>query len=108
MKHFNIGRVLVLCAIAALGACAGPQSGLSTPAGQLFCRVESVGGPLVVRLLEVQESVALGVMAPLAVIATGAAKSYVDDACAKAQGVPVSPPSNPATAPAVAVVLTPK
>lgn len=43
--------------------------------------------------------------APIAIIATGAAKSYADWACAAAGGIAVSPPANPAAAPQLAVVV---
>lgn len=102
--------VALTCAALALSACSSAQvqTALSSPAGQLFCAVQTGGGgAVVVGLIDAEASAAIPTAAPIAIIATGAAKATVDADCAKAGGVPVSPPANPAAAPQVAVVTTP-
>ncbi len=61
----------------------------------------TTSGPIVAAMIEAKA----GAVAPIAIIATGQAKAYVDATCAAAGGVPVSPPINPAAAPQVAVVV---
>jgi hypothetical protein len=71
----------------------------------MFCAVQtSGGGAVVVGLINAAVAGAAATAEPLAVIATGASKQFVDAACAAAKGIPVSPSANPATAPQVAIV----
>ncbi len=88
----------------ALSACSTstPQA---SAAGQLFCLIQQAGGgQAVVALVDAQVQAAAPTAAPVAIIATGATKAFVDAACAKASGVPTTPPADPAAAKAVAVV----
>lgn len=79
---------------------------LSSPAGQLFCAVQTGGGgAITVGLIDAEATALAPLAAPVAVLATGTAKAVVDGDCAKAGGIPVAPPANPATAPQVAVVV---
>ena len=99
--------ILALATIAALAACSSAQvqTALSSPAGQLFCGIQTAGGgAVVVGLIDAEATAAAGAAAPVAVIATGVAKAKVDADCAAAGGIAVSPPANPAAAPQVAVV----
>lgn len=81
------------------------NTALATPAGQLYCAVRAAGGSaVVVGLVNAAVAGAAPSAAPLAVIATGATKAFVDAACARAGGVPVVPPVDPAAAPQVAIV----
>jgi hypothetical protein len=81
------------------------NTALASPPGQLFCAIQTGGGgAVVVGLVNAAVSGAAPGAAPLAVIATGASKAFVDAACAAAKGIPVVPPANPAAAPQVAVV----
>jgi hypothetical protein len=92
---------------------AGVNTALDTPTGQLFCRIQTGGGgALVVAVVDAGAVALTGPAAPLAVIATGASKSFVDNACAEAakalavspaNAQPVPPPADPAAAPKVAV-----
>lgn len=78
---------------------------LSSPAGQLFCAVQTAGGgAVVVGLVDAEASALSPAAGPIAVIATGTAKQTVDADCAKAGGVAVSPPAAPAAAPQLAIV----
>lgn len=101
---------LLSCAVLGLAACSAAQitSAASTPAGALFCAIQTAGGgAMVVSVVDAEASAAAPTAAPIAVIATGAAKSFVDNVCAAAGpgGIAVSPPANPAAAPQVAVVV---
>lgn len=98
--------ILALAAGIALTACttAQQQAALSSPAGQLFCAIQTGGGgAIVVGLINAELTGAAPGAAPIAVLATGATKAFVDGACAKAGGIAVSPPAVPAAAPQVAV-----
>ncbi len=85
------------------------QTALATPAGQLFCRIHQAGGgELTVALADASVMASNPGAAPLAIIATGATKLYVDAACAAAapaggSAVPVPPPAGPVVVPIVAV-----
>ena len=105
----NIQRGFVLTFLTLSGCTAGQQASvtadLATPAGQLFCSVETAAGPMVFAAIDAASGGA-------AIIATGATASYVASACAAAKikvatstPVPVSPPAAPAAAPKVAVVV---
>lgn len=101
---------LTLCTAAMLTACSQSQvqTALSSPAGQLFCAVQTAGGGTVVAgLIDAEASASTGPAAPVAIIATGVAQAQVNQDCAQAGGIPVSPPANPSTAPQIAVVVTP-
>lgn len=102
----KVGAVLLMLgALVSLSACANVDQALSTPAGQLFCAVQVTGGGTIVAgLINAEVAGAAAAAAPLAIVATGATKAYVDAACLKAGGVAVSPPPNPAAAPQIAVV----
>ena len=89
-----------LCAALLLGGC-------STPTGRLFCAVHSGDHDLVVGLVDIGVGLAMPEAEPVAVLATGATKAYVDAACAQAGGIPVTPPPDPDVAPVVAVALPP-
>lgn len=106
-------KSIILASLLALGACstAQVQTALSSPAGQLFCAVQTAGGgTVVVGLVDAEASALAPSAAPIAIIATGAAKTTVDADCASAgksaggTGIAVSPPANPAAAPQIAVV----
>jgi hypothetical protein len=106
MKHVLKAGFLV----AALSGCgitqAQIQAAAASPAGQLFCAIQTNGGgALVVGLIDAEASAISPASEPVAVIATGATKTYVDNACAAAGGIAVSPPANPSSAPSVAVVV---
>lgn len=100
------GVVLALGActqIKALFAPGGVQAALATPAGALFCSIQTKGGGAFVANLIVGASSAAGAAGPLIVMATNAVQSAVNADCAKAatvvagvSGIPVSPPVNPA------------
>lgn len=99
--------LLPMLGLLALPACSSSDvtTALATPAGQLFCAVQtSGGGTVVVGLINAEVSGVAPGAAPAAIIATGAAEAAVNADCAAAKGIPVSPPVNPATAPQVAVV----
>ena len=113
------GTILAVMLVAAVGlrltGCAAPGAtptaaqAAGAQAGALFCAVQVAGGGAVtVALIDAGVSGAAPGAAPLAVIATGATKAFVDAACAKAGGIPVSPPPDPAAAPVVAVVVPAK
>jgi hypothetical protein len=87
------------------------QTALASPAGQLFCAIQvGGGGTIVVGLINAEATAAVPGAAPVAILATGAAKAQVDADCAAAgksaggTGLAVSPPANPAVVPQVAVV----
>lgn len=99
--------IAALCVLASCGPNAQTKidTALASPAGQLFCAVQtSGGGAVVVGLVNAEIVGAAPGAAPVAVLATGASKAFVDAACAKAGGIAVSPPPVPAAAPVVAVV----
>ncbi len=98
-----------LCVLFALAGCTSAQlqTAASTPAGQLFCAVQTAGGgSIVVGLIDAEASSLAPAAAPVAILATNATKILVDRACAAAGGIAVSPPANPASAPQVAVSLS--
>jgi hypothetical protein len=112
MKHFvgSAALTLTFCAGLVVGGCTPTENAklsaaASSPAGQLFCAVQAVGIPMVVGMLDAEASALAPSAAPVAVLAAGMAKAYVDAICAKAGGIAVSPPANPAAAARVAVVL---
>ncbi len=83
------------------------QKALTSPLGALFCRVQLSGGTaLVVGAANAAAASALGASAafamPVAILAEGQTKAYVDKACADVAavlaakaGVPVPPPAVP-------------
>lgn len=86
---------------------------LASPAGQLFCAVQTGGGgTIVVGLINAEITGASPAAAPVAILATGATKQFVDGACASAAaqipgarvGIPVSPPADPVAAPKIAIL----
>lgn len=111
-SFFDITRISAVLAIGAVGlvaACTPAaqtkiDTALATPAGQLFCAVQTASGPLVAAVIEARVSGAVPGSATVAVLATGAAEAWVNGVCAKAGGIPVSPPANPANAPQIAVI----
>ena len=98
---------LIFAASVALSACtvfSGAQTAvvkdLATPAGQLFCQVNTVTGPVVVGIIDAAAAGLGGVATPAAVIATGATAAAVQADCKLAAasvggvtGIPVSPPA---------------
>jgi len=103
---------IAACALVALLSGCSPEqerTALATPAGTLFCAIhKSGGGTAVVALADATVGGGDLEIAPLAIIATGASKSYVDAACAAAAPAgataePVSPPGGPAVVPIVSV-----
>lgn len=113
-------RTLLITSTALLISCSTQQNtatqtainnGLASTPGQLFCAIQlSGGGTIVAGIVQAAISSAAPTTAPIAVIATDTSKTFVDAACmqaAKAVGavnaIPVSPPSNPTAAPAVAI-----
>jgi hypothetical protein len=92
-----------------IAGCSSTGTSATSPvaqAGQLFCAVQTGGGgAVVVALIDAAASGAAPGGGQVAVIATNMGKAYVDEACAGAGGIPVSPPANPAAAPVVAVVV---
>lgn len=103
--------------VATLVAGCSPEqenTALATPAGQLFCQVHQAGGGVAtVALADAGVTASNPNALPLAIIATGATKLYVDAACAAAapaggSAVPVAPPTGPAVVPIVAVTPPPK
>lgn len=80
------------------------QTALATPAGQLFCAVNTIGGGTIIAAITTD--IAAGVnplLQTVSVIATNATKAYVTNACAAAGGLPVSPPPVPSAAPQINV-----
>lgn len=117
-------HIAAAAALLALAACTDAQNAkvtqaLSTPPGALVCAIQtSGGGQIMATLVKTAATGAMGTGAAgaaggaLMVIATGATKAFVDQACAAAAkstggtaGVPVSPPADVTTLPQVAVVL---
>lgn len=99
-------KIAVALIAVALVACTAAKINqiLKSPAGQVFCAIQTGGGgAIVVGLINAELSALAPVGAPVAVLATGASKAFVDGACAKAGGIPVSPPADPDAAPKVAV-----
>jgi hypothetical protein len=95
-----------LLAMLALAGCTAAQlqSAAKSPAGQLFCAIQTAGGgAIVVGLINAEASAVVPAAAPVAILATNVSKAFVDSACAAAGGIAVSPPVNPAAAPQVAV-----
>jgi hypothetical protein len=93
------------------GPTAATNTTLSKPAGQLFCALDKAGGQVIVSLIDAEATAAAGVAAPVAILATGATATAVQNDCTAAAastgataGVPVSPPSNVATVANVAIV----
>jgi hypothetical protein len=105
MRNITILSILALAGCSAAQT-AQMQTALSSPAGQLFCAIQvSGGGAVVAGLVDAEASALVPGAAPIAILATGATKSFVDSACKAAGGVPVIPPSNPTTAPQIAVIV---
>lgn len=109
MRRFAIASA---CLLAVVGCSPGAvTSALSTPAGQLFCAIQtSGGGTTIAGLVDAAASSALPGAAPVAVLATNATVAQVNTACANAaaatgstSGIPVSPPANPSATPTVAI-----
>jgi hypothetical protein len=95
-----------------IAACVGTTqtTSLQSPAGQLFCAIQTSGGGTIVAGLVSGASATLGGAAPLVVLATNAGQTAVDQDCAAAAaatggtaGLPVVPPAVPSAAPLVAI-----
>ena len=98
-------RPVLLAGVGFLTACTPAtqqrvDAAAASPAGQLYCAVRTVTGPMVIAAINAEAS-KVGA-APVAIIATGLAKATVDDICARAGGIAVSPPAG-GVAPNVAV-----
>ena len=103
-----LSATFIAAAVIVLGACSQTQitTAASSPAGQLFCAIQtSGGGSIVAGLIDAEATAANPLAGQAAVMATGALKSQVDAECAAAGGVAVSPPVNPASAPVIAIVV---
>ena len=91
-------------ALATLSGCQGITQAQvkagAVAAGQLFCAVQTVAGPLTVTVLDA---------AGVPVIVTGLAKSVVDAACAawKPGATPVVPAAVPVPSVAIPIVVPP-
>ncbi len=110
----SIFAVVIVAAVVvvALAGCtpAQEQTALATPGGALFCRIHQAGGgDVTVALADASVMASHPEAAPLAILATGMTRLYVDAACAAAApaggtSVPVPPPTGgPAVVPIVAV-----
>jgi hypothetical protein len=74
---------------------------IDSPPGQLFCSIQLAGGgTLVAGVVDAVATAAAPGAAPLAILATGQTKAFVDEVCARAAqqvaggvaGMPVPPP----------------
>jgi len=100
----------VLCGA---GSCSlsSPTVALSSPAGQLFCAIDTGGGgQIIAGLINADATAQLGPAGPVVVLATNAAAAVVQSDCAAASaavggrgGVPVSPPAAGTTTATVAI-----
>jgi hypothetical protein len=103
------------------------DAAITSPTGQLFCKIQLDGGGTVVAgLVDAAATAAAPGAGPLVVVATGQTKAFVDEACAKAaqqvaggvtgvpvppptvQQVQVTPPPNQITAPVPVASATPR
>lgn len=94
IKGFLIGLclLLILAALACTPAETIKVKATAAKAGQLFCEFQGPGGPVIVGLTNAAVAALAPEIEPIAIIATGATKDYVDAACAKVAGKPVPPP----------------
>jgi hypothetical protein len=110
-------KYIPLLALLLLPACSPTQQAqvnttLASPAGQLFCSIQtSGGGQIVASVIDATASAALPGAAPAAVLVTNMSKGFVDAACAAAAasaggtgGVAVSPPATGVPVAPVAIV----
>lgn len=86
--------LLVILAGIGLAACSANSINTAVTDGQLFCRLETANGPLVVAAATVAG-------APISVI--GQTSAAIASVCAAINAIPVSPPANSSAAPSVAV-----
>ena len=110
VKRFCRSLLVLVCLLMLLSACqvftgVSPSSGpvvneLTSPAGQLFCRIDNAGGSEIVGVVDASASGLGTVGAPIAVLATNAGAAMVAQECSAAAaaesastGTPVSPPS---------------
>lgn len=119
-----MNRILPLAAAALLAGCTQAQikqgaadaqvavAEWAPVAGQLFCALQKAGGgTFIVAVINGAVSSSQPGALPISVIVTGAAKSFVDEACNRAAtavsavaAIPVSPPISTAGVPLVAIV----
>ncbi len=97
-----------------LAACtpAQQQKALTSPAGQLFCKLQMTAGPsIIVAVANAAAAQAMGATAafamPVAVLAEGATKAFVDQACTSAAAVLAARAGVPVPPPATAVPVVP-
>jgi len=109
--------IACLGAAALLSACSLPQitTSLSTPAGQIVCAAQAVGGPIALGLVDAEATALLAstgagaVATPVALAANGMAKAQIDSLCAKAAVAAgaVYTGTTTTAAPTATVVVTP-
>jgi hypothetical protein len=76
-------RFIALTALSAVAACTSAM--LATPAGQVFCSLQTQGGgSLVVGLIDAEATAVSPAVAPVAILAANTAQSDIDSACADA------------------------
>ena len=99
MSVLGLGLLLIALSGCQQGAV---TSALSSPAGQLFCRVDTTAGPTVVGIIDATATAGLGGAAPVAILATNATAAVVQADCQAAAAVlgakgggPIPPPSVP-------------
>jgi hypothetical protein len=111
MKNIFLLTALLPLAGCNAGSLATGATALSSPAGQLFCAIDTGGGgQIIAGLIDADATAKLGAAAPIAVVATNATAAAVQADCAAAAqavggkaGVPVSPPPSTATVATVAI-----
>jgi hypothetical protein len=109
MKNFALLGLLTVAGCSATQV----NTALNSPTGQLFCAIQTDGGgTLLATVVDAAATAASPGLSPVAVIATGATKTFVDNACAQAaanvggtSGVPVSPPAASVVTAPVAVTV---
>ena len=117
MKGLFFGGVLVAAIVAGCTMAQQNQavSAAKTVPGQLFCAIQlSGGGTLIASAINAEASALAPATAPVAIIATGATKTFVDKVCDQAAqnvagataGVAVSPPPDGTTTAPIAVVVS--
>lgn len=84
----------VMLLLGLVGLLVAGCSATQVASGQLYCAKIVSGLPMIVGLAD---------LAGAPIVATGQAASIVTAECAIVQGIPVSPPANPAAAPVVAI-----
>ncbi len=114
MHQFRRPSIAAALATLVLSGCstAAQDKALSSPAGALFCSLQLSGGTaLVVAVANAAAAQAAGPSAafvlPIAVLAEGQTKAYVDSACQRAAAVLAAKAGTPVPPPAVPVPTVP-